>query len=61
MKTYGAGPDLRVGRELVRRAADMEEEAFEVRVLVRSDLEQTGGGVGHRPRRTLVYCKRICH
>ena len=61
MKTYGAGPDLRVGRELVRRAADVEEQALKVRGLVRSDLEQASGGVGHRPRRTLVYCECICH
>ncbi len=60
MKTYGTGPDLRVRREFIRRAADMEEEALEVRELVRGDLEQAGGTVGDGPSRLLVRGQCIC-
>ena len=59
-KTYGTRPDLRVRRELVGGVTDVEEQALEVRELVRGELEQTRVVVLHGARDLLVCSQCVC-
>ena len=55
----GAGPDLRVGGELVLGAADVEEQALQVAELGLGDREEPGLVVKLRTRRLLVRLECI--
>ena len=59
-ETYGTRPDLCVRRELVGGVTDVEEQALEVRELVRGELEQTRVVVLHGARDLLVCSQCVC-
>ena len=54
--THRAGPDLRVGGQLERSTADVEEQALEVGELRRGDLQKTRVFVVKDGTRQLLVC-----